>query len=100
MKAVLGLGTNMGYRAENIKSATESLALVPGIKILRESPVYETTPWGITEQRNFYNNVIEIETELTPNALLGVCLGIEAAMGRVRTLKNGSRHQRHLKDMA
>ncbi len=91
MKAVLGLGTNVGYRAENIKLAMESLALVPGIKILRESSVYETTPWGITEQRNFYNNVVEIETELTPNALLGACLGIEAAMGRVRTLKNGPR---------
>lgn len=91
MKAVLGIGTNMGNRAENINSAVESLSLVPGVSVLRVSDLYETTPWGITQQRNFYNNVVEIETELSPNALLGACLGIEAAMGRVRELKNGPR---------
>lgn len=91
MKAVLGIGTNMGDRADNINSAVESLSLVPGITVLRTSDIYETEPWGFTDQPNFYNNVVEIETELTPNALLGVCLGIEAAMGRVRVFKNGPR---------
>ena len=91
MKAVLGIGTNMGDRADNINSAVESLSLVPGITVLRISDIYETEPWGFTDQPDFYNNVVEIETELTPNALLGVCLGIEAAMGRVRVFKNGPR---------
>ncbi len=91
MKAVLSLGTNMGYRENNINAALDSLALVPDLKVLRVSSIYETEPWGITHQRNFYNNVVEVETELSPNALLGVCLGIEAAMGRVRELKNGPR---------
>lgn len=91
MKAVLGIGTNMGDRADNINSAVESLSLVPGITVLRTSDIYETEPWGFTDQPDFYNNVVEIETELTPNALLGVCLGIEAAMGRVRVFKNGPR---------
>ena len=91
MRAVLGIGTNIGNRAENIRNATESLSLVPGVTVLRESPVYETEPWGYTEQRSFYNNVIEIDTTLSPEALLGVCLGIEAGMGRVREFKNGPR---------
>ncbi len=91
MKAVLGIGTNMGDRAENIKSALESLSLVPNIKVVRSSSIYETAPWGYTDQPDFYNIVCEIETTLTPNALLGVCLGIEAAMGRVREFKNGPR---------
>lgn len=91
MKAVLGLGSNIGFRGENIKTAMKSLALVPGVKILRESSVYKTSPWGLTQQRDFYNNVVEVETELSPNALLGACLGIEAAMGRVRVLENGPR---------
>ncbi len=91
MKAVLGLGTNMGDREGNINAALESLALVPGVSVLRSSSLYETEPWGYKEQPNFYNIVCEAETTLTPNALLGVCLGIEAAMGRVRQFKNGPR---------
>lgn len=91
MKALIGIGTNMGDRGENINAAVESLALVPGITVLRKSSVYETAPWGYTEQPAFYNNVIEVESEKSPEALLGICLGIEAAMGRVRTFKNGPR---------
>ena len=91
MKAVLGIGTNIGDRYNNIESAIESLALIPAITVLRSSSVYETAPWGYLEQSSFYNCVVEIDTSLTPNALLGVCLGIEAAMGRVREFKNGPR---------
>ncbi len=91
MKAVLGIGTNIGDRGQNIENALECLSLVPNINIIRSSSVYETAPWGYTEQRSFYNTVIEIETSLSPQALLGVCLGIEAGMGRVREFKNGPR---------
>ncbi len=90
-KAVIGIGTNMGDRLSNIRNAVEALSLTKGIEILRVSSVYETAPWGYTEQQSFYNNVIEIKTELTPHALLGACLGIEGAMGRVRQFKNGPR---------
>lgn len=91
MKAIIGIGTNIGDRYNNIVIATESLGLVPGIKVLRTSSVYETEPWGYTEQDGFYNSVVEVETTLTAEALLGVCLGIEAAMGRVRQFKYGPR---------
>lgn len=91
MKAVLGIGTNIGDRYKNIEDAYGSLSLVPGITILRKSSVYETKPWGYEDQPNFYNSVVEIETSLSPNALLGVCLGVEGAMGRVRQFKNGPR---------
>ena len=91
MKAVLGIGTNMGNRQENIDNSVTALSLVPGIRVLRLSSVYETEPWGFKEQQNFYNIVCEIETELSPEALLGVCLGIEAGMGRIRQFKNGPR---------
>ena len=51
MKAVIGIGTNMGDRYANIKTAVEAISLVPGIKVLRESSIYETDPWGYTDQR-------------------------------------------------
>lgn len=91
MKALLGIGTNIGNKADNIYDAVESLKLVPDINVIRVSSVYDTAPWGYKAQDNFYNIVCEVETELSPNALLGVCLGIEAAMGRVRVFKNGPR---------
>lgn len=91
MKALLGLGTNIGDKLENLRIAIESLSLVPNINVIKESCVYDTSPWGYQEQDNFYNMVCEIETSMSPGALLGVCLGIEAAMGRVRTIKNGPR---------
>ena len=90
-KAVLGLGTNMGDRLENLENALNSLELLPKTKPIKKSAVYETEPWGYTEQARFLNCVCLIETELSPNALLGACLGIEAALGRVRQFKNGPR---------
>lgn len=90
-KAVLGLGTNMGDRLENLENALNSLELLPKTKLIKKSAVYETEPWGYTEQARFLNCTCLIETELSPNALLGACLGIEAALGRVRQFKNGPR---------
>ncbi len=91
MKAVIGVGTNIGDRIQNIKNAVDALGLTPDITVLRCASIYETEPWGYTEQRAFYNTVVEIETELSPEMLLGVCLGIEAGMGRIREFKNGPR---------
>lgn len=90
-KAYLAFGSNMGDPAKNIADAYAALALVPGIKTERLSSLYITKPWGYTEQPDFTNACCEISTHLSPEALLGVCLGIEAAMGRVRRIKNGPR---------
>lgn len=91
MKAVLGIGTNIGNRLENIENVYSSLSLLPNTKIIKRSSVYETEPWGYEQQDRFLNCAVLIETELSPNALLGACLGIEAALGRVREFKNGPR---------
>ncbi len=91
MKAVLGLGTNMGTRLENLENALNSINLLPKTKIIKTSPIYETEPWGYTEQARFLNCAVLVETGLTPHALLGACLGIEAALGRVREFRNGPR---------
>lgn len=91
MKAVIGLGTNIGDRNLNLKEALAAIDLLPGTKVLRKSSVYETKPYGFSNQPDFFNMVAEVETTLSPHALLGGCLGIEAGMGRVRAFKNGPR---------
>ncbi len=90
-KAVIGIGSNIGDRMAYIDMSVEMLNHIPSVKVLRRASIYETSPWGYVNQENFYNTVIEVETALSPNALLGVCLGIEAGIGRIREIKNGPR---------
>ena len=90
-KALIGIGSNIGDKKEHIDTAVDALNHIPSVKVLRMSPIYETEPWGYVNQENFYNAVIEVETNLTANTLLGVCLGIEAGIGRIRNIKNGPR---------
>lgn len=89
--AYIGIGTNMGLRLQNISYALKALDKLPTTKVDAVSKIYETEPWGFKEQENFLNAVIKVSTDLSPNALLGALLGIEAAMGRVRVIKNGPR---------
>ncbi|MBQ3471954.1 MAG: 2-amino-4-hydroxy-6-hydroxymethyldihydropteridine diphosphokinase [Clostridia bacterium] len=91
MKYIIGIGTNIGDRKQNIDDAVSAFDLVPKTKVLRRSANYETEPVGYADQQDFYNACIEIESELEPNEILGVCLGIEAGFGRVREIKNGPR---------
>lgn len=87
----LGIGTNIGNRLENLSSSVESLTHLPNTTVQAVSAVYETEPWGYKEQDNFYNICVKVESELSPNAMLGACLGIEAAFGRLRPFKNSPR---------
>lgn len=90
-RAFVAFGTNLDNREKNIADAIEALGLVPMTSVKKVSKIYETEPWGYAEQDNFLNGVLELETSLSPYALLGALLGIEAAMGRHRTIKNGPR---------
>ncbi|MBQ6066771.1 MAG: 2-amino-4-hydroxy-6-hydroxymethyldihydropteridine diphosphokinase [Clostridia bacterium] len=90
-KAYIALGSNMGDAAVNLNGAVAALNLVPGVTVTKVSGFYLTKPWGYADQPDFTNACCEVETSLSPEALLGVCLGIEAGMGRVRVIKNGPR---------
>ena len=83
MRAYLGLGSNLGDRADYLKKAVEALAS-SGIKIEAISRIYETEPWGVEEQPEFWNQVVEVETILEPLELLHVCQEIEQRLGRER----------------
>jgi len=68
----------MGDRRRQLREAVESL---PGV--VRVSPVYETEPVGGPPQPDYLNLVVELETDLTPRGLLGLCHRLELAAGRV-----------------
>lgn len=90
-EAVIALGSNLGNRIENLNAAVRAIAKLSGVKILKASSVYETEPVDCEDDAKFLNAAILVEAGISPAMLLGECLGIEAAMGRVRTKKNAPR---------
>jgi 2-amino-4-hydroxy-6-hydroxymethyldihydropteridine diphosphokinase len=84
------LGSNQGQADENLLKARYSVEQRAGI-ILRSSSVYRTEAWGNTDQPDFYNQVLEIDTTLEPHDLLSTVLKIENELGRIRTEKWGPR---------
>lgn len=77
---LLALGSNLGDRAENLARARTLLAR--SITLHAVSPIYETEPWGVTDQPCFLNQTLLAETDLTPDGLLAFAKEIEAALGR------------------
>ncbi len=90
-EAVIALGSNMGNRIENINAAVRAIAKLPDVKIIKASSIYETEPVDCDEDDMYLNAAILVDANISPAMLLGECLGIEAAMGRIRTKKNGPR---------
>jgi 2-amino-4-hydroxy-6-hydroxymethyldihydropteridine diphosphokinase len=76
----LGLGSNMGDRANNLSRAIDMLAQRVGMDEM--SAVYETSPVGETEQSLFLNQVCRVYTILTPDNLLILVKGVEKRLGR------------------
>lgn len=91
MNAFLCLGANLEQPQEYIHKACLELAARPGIRILRGSSIAKTKPWGKIDQPCFHNQVLEIETTLSPLELLEAALEIEQKLGRVRKEKWGPR---------
>ena len=91
-QAVIGLGSNLGDSGETFKKAIEALAALPHTEVLRCSSLYRTPPVEVEdEQPDYLNQCVWLQTDLSPHALLGACLGIEAAMGRRRVRWHGAR---------
>jgi 2-amino-4-hydroxy-6-hydroxymethyldihydropteridine diphosphokinase len=85
----LALGTNLGDRFANLLAAF--VALPPAVHILVQSPVYETTPWGLANQPTFLNMVLKGETELAPIPLLTYLKNLETKLGRQPAVRWGAR---------
>src|SRR5437868_15032563 len=89
-KVFLLTGGNIGDRKQNLHESSGLLEKHCG-KIINRSSIYETAAWGKTDQPNFLNQVVEIETNLGPQQLMQEILKTEQLMGRERKEKYGPR---------
>ena len=85
-KVYLGLGSNLGDREENICKAISLIDERVG-KVLRQSSLIETEPWGFESSNRFLNGVILCETTLSPREVLKATQKIERKLGRKKKSK-------------
>jgi 2-amino-4-hydroxy-6-hydroxymethyldihydropteridine diphosphokinase len=91
VRAYLALGSNLGDRSGFLSLARNALARLPGSRIVALSSVEETAPLGALDQPGYLNQMVLLETSLSPRALLNACRSVERAAGRDRTVRWGSR---------
>ena len=89
-RVYLGLGTNVGTRSRNLSAARRRLRQ-NGVRILRQSRVIETEPWGVRDQPRFLNQVVEADWDGSPRQLLAVAKEVEREGGRVPARRWGPR---------
>ena len=90
MQAIyLGLGTNLGDRAANLQAAV--IGLAKELVITAVSPLYQTAPWGVTDQPDFINMCLAAETALSPIELLTFIKDLEVEIGRLPSKRWGPR---------
>ena len=89
-RSYIGIGSNLGNRHENCVHAIELLE-ERGVTVQKRSALYETEPWGVTDQPRFINMVVQIETTLEPEELLKLLKGIEQEIGRQDSFRWGPR---------
>jgi 2-amino-4-hydroxy-6-hydroxymethyldihydropteridine diphosphokinase len=84
VRALIGLGGNLGEVRKRLDAAIASLGALPGVTVVARSRFYRTPPWGNVEQPDFVNAAIAVETSLSAMDLLDALLTTERAFGRVR----------------
>ncbi|WP_300910798.1 2-amino-4-hydroxy-6-hydroxymethyldihydropteridine diphosphokinase [uncultured Bacteroides sp.] len=88
MRVYLGLGTNLGDKEQNLRSAVQLIGERVG-EIISLSAFYATAPWGFASEHAFLNAAVSVETSLPPMELLSVTQGIEREMGRTHKSVDG-----------
>jgi 2-amino-4-hydroxy-6-hydroxymethyldihydropteridine diphosphokinase len=84
VRALIGLGGNLGDVRARLDAAIAAIDALPGVHVADRSRFYRTPPWGNTEQPEFVNAAIAVDTTLPPTELLDALLATERAFGRVR----------------
>lgn len=84
------LGSNLGNRQQNLQQAAHFINQEVG-KIVETSGIFETSAWGKTDQPDFFNQVLQLASDYSPEELLAKTLSIENRLGRIRSDKWGER---------
>ena len=90
-RVFVALGSNVGDRAAHLAHARQRLGALPGTRLVSASRVEETAPLGLVRQGPYLNQMVLLETTLTPAALLAECRRIETDRGRERRERWGPR---------
>ncbi len=87
----VALGSNLGDRAAHLALARNRLAALPATRVVATSAIEQTDPLGGVDQPAYLNQMVLLETGLTPHELLDACLDIEREAGRTRAERWASR---------
>ena len=90
-KALLGIGGNIGDVVRRFEHLFWVLKRSPFVRVIETSPMLKNPPFGYTEQQDFYNALLLVETQLTPKMLLRYVLRVERVFRRKRTFKDAPR---------
>jgi 2-amino-4-hydroxy-6-hydroxymethyldihydropteridine diphosphokinase len=90
-RAAIALGSNLGDRHEHLRSGRAAIGALPGTRLLAATRVEETPPLGGLEQPAYLNQMVLVETTLSPHDLLRALQAVESANGRERRARWGSR---------
>ncbi|MDQ7046771.1 MAG: 2-amino-4-hydroxy-6-hydroxymethyldihydropteridine diphosphokinase [Sulfurovum sp.] len=90
-RALLGIGGNIGDVLRRFEHLLQYLKSSPFISVIETAPILKNPAFGYTEQADFYNSLLWVETQLTPKALLRYVLRVEKVFGRKRLFKDGPR---------
>jgi len=90
-RVFVALGSNVGDRAGHLAAAREALGRLPATRLVAASGIEETAPLDGMAQPPYLNQMVLLDTELEPHALLAALQAIEHARGRVRTTRWGPR---------
>ena len=90
-RAAIALGSNLGDRHEHLRAGRAAIGALPGTRLLAATGVEETPPLGGLEQPAYLNQMVLVETVLSPHDLLRALQAIETANGRERRAHWGSR---------
>ena len=90
-KALLGVGGNIGDVLRRFEHLFWYFKRSSFVSVIETAPILKNPPFGYVEQRDFYNSLMLVETNLTPRELLNYVLRVEKLFGRKRFFKDGPR---------